>query len=183
MVIRPPRRQPIRRPEDPATDLELLVSAGTPVGDVMTRTLVCVRSDLGLDAIRNVVCRRSVVAVAVVDAAHEVIGLLYTDRVLARPDDFEGPFACGTDVGPTRLGATRTRPSARDLMTEAYAIPMDTSVAQVATLMSCRALRAVIIVDDHRWVVGMLTSEDLVGWLALQTGFVAPARTELRRGS
>ena len=176
LPIRSPRRQAIQRPEDPGSGLDLLVAADTPIGEVMTRTLVCVRADMLLETVREVVQRRSVTVAAVVDDADEILGLLSVDKLAGR-DDFDARFARGTDVGGLveHLAPRRRRLTARDLLEgEAYALPMDTSVAQAATLLSCRSLPAVIVVDDRHWVVGILTCEDLVRWLALQTGYVAP---------
>lgn len=125
----------------------------TTVGEVMTRDVWCVRDDVGLDVVARVLRERRLGGLPVVDAAGRCIG------VVSLPD----------------LARAEGQKTVRELMSRlTFVLPDNASVSQAAALMALEGVHRLPIVTDDGKVAGIVTSLDLLGWLARQDGYVLP---------
>ena len=126
----------------------------TPVSSIMVADVWCAREDLTLARLRALFVERSVSGAPVVDAAGRCVGVVSTAD-LAR--------AAGGDR------------SVRDVMARVtFVLPDNASIAQAAALMAVEHIHRVPIVTDDGRVAGIVSSTDILGWLARQDGYVVP---------
>lgn len=134
------------------------------VGDVMTGEVVVAPVDMGYKEIADLLVRRSVSAVPVVDDEGNVLGVVseadllakleYSDRVPRHPLAVrwlsEGRRkACGDTAG--------------DLMSApAITVPATESVTRVARLMDAARVKRLPVVDESGHLVGIVSRRDLV---------------------
>ena len=149
----------------------------TPVRDVMTAHVLCVRSDVSLEALSSLLLERNITAVPVVDDRGSPIGVVSkTDLLQHRYDNGE------TEVVDTALDAgfhesTFAAATVADIMVP---VPItffeDAIVSQVAAVMAYERLHSLPIVGNDGTVVGIVSSLDVVGWYAQREGYVLGAR-------
>jgi CBS-domain-containing membrane protein len=134
------------------------------VGDVMTREVVTVTADIGYKAVADLMVRRSVSAVPVVDAERRVLGVVSEADLLAKLE-----YA---DRVPRHLLATRrmrndrqkaSGDTAGELMTApAVTIRAGKSVTSAARLMEAARIKRIPVVDEDGRLVGIVSRRDLV---------------------
>jgi CBS domain-containing protein len=132
-------------------------SAGdrTCVGAIMRDEVVCVREQLSVEKLRRLLFDRGFSAVPVVNGAGEPIGVVSLFDLMRVPD--------GSCV--------------RDVMTRVtFAAPDTMSVSQAAALMAYENLDRLPVVSEDGKVVGMVSSIDILRWLARIDGYLAPDR-------
>jgi CBS domain-containing protein len=118
-----------------------------PITDVMSRDLVTARAETTTDQIVELLRRKHVGCVPIVDALGRAIG------IVTKLDVVE----C--------MGDGRT--TARELMMPfAFALGPSASVAQAAAMMSNEALHHVLVVDHDRTLIGVVSTLDIARWLA-----------------
>jgi CBS domain-containing protein len=134
------------------------------VGDVMTRDVVCVTPETGYQAIADLLVRRSVSAVPVVDPDRRVLGVVseadllakleYADRVPRHP------------LAVRRLRAEWSRAAgdtARDLMSSPpVTIRADATVSRAARLLDAARVKRLPVLDPDGRLVGVVSRRDLV---------------------
>jgi CBS domain-containing protein len=154
-----------------------------PVGEVMTRDVLCVTRDLSLGRLLALLLEHEVSGLPVVDAAGEPIGVvsktdvIHALRRLVADDDDDG---ADVDLGRLKLRFA-VQPGALDETTVAdimaplvFALPEAASVARAAAMMAYEGVHRVPIVDDGNVVIGLLSSADVLRWVAQQAGYVLP---------
>src|SRR5256886_13956978 len=134
------------------------------VDDVMTREVVTVAPGMGYKDIADLLVRRSVSAVPVVDADRHVLGVVSEADLLAKLE-----YA---DRVPRHLLATRRLRSGRqkaagdtagELMTApAVAIRPTETVTGAARLMEAARIKRMPVVDEQDRLVGIVSRRDLV---------------------
>lgn len=114
------------------------------IGDVMTRDVVCVTPELGLEALRALFLDRHISGVPVLDANGFPIGVVSKSDLVREPP----------------------RATVREVMTLiAFTLEETRPLADAIKLMVIEQVHRVVIVDQSGRVVGMLSSLDLVRWL------------------
>src|SRR5262249_50102003 len=63
----------------------------------------------------------------------------------------------------------------------AFALPESASIAQAAALMAYEGVHRVPVVSTSREVVGLISSLDVLRWLAQRSGFLVPPTTQQQR--
>jgi CBS domain-containing protein len=141
-------------------DLSVPTIAGlVPVTDIMTRTPVTARPDADADAVIGMLRSKHVGCVPVVDAERRPIGIVTKLDVLQ----------CGDD-----------RNTARELMMPiAFTLGERATVAQAAGLMCAESIHHVLVVDDDRALIGVVSSLDIANWLARNDRVVGRAQLDL----
>ena len=128
------------------------------LGDVLGVDTTCVRSDVTIETLTDLLVESGVRAVPVVDEARRLVGIVSKSDLLRRR---------GT-------GKTRTK-VASDIMTPlVHGLPEDAPVAYAISLMALEGLHEVPIVDAHSRVIGMITATDALRWVARSLGYVVP---------
>lgn len=151
------------------------------VADVMTRAVSTVRPETPLAEVVDLLLRRDVKAVPVVDERGHVVGIITGGDLLRRGDlrlrlglkqDLE------TDALREHLQAlTRSRLTARDVMTRPVrVVSPETDLAAVIDLMARHRVKRLPVVDQRKALVGIVSRADLLRAIAAapESGSVAP---------
>ncbi len=162
----------------------------TPVASLMTTRVLAGREDVSVEALTEIFIERGVGGVPVVDAQGRPIGIVSKTDVLRERHDTG-------DTGESHESRRRSRrgypaelgpgyhdePPARtvaDVMSRvAFTVSERASVAQVAALMAFEGIHRVPVVSDDGRVAGMVTTLDVLRWLAQQDGYLVPAQASL----
>lgn len=160
----------------------------TPVSAVMTVRVLAVRPDISLDALADLFLDRGIGGAPVVDEEGRPVGVVSkTDLVRGRlvtGDTGEAP-APGWHPrrGLFRVEAERgfhveALPGAvvADVMTPtAFTLSEDAPLAQAAALMAFEGVHRVPVVSHDGRVAGMVTTLDVLRWMAQQEGYLSSA--------
>jgi CBS domain-containing protein len=140
------------------------------VKDVMTADPICIGADTSARELARILESNGISGVPVVDSLHRIIGVASKTDLLrrcvegplgSRPGSFFESLAEGLDTGseldPEELGAVE------DFMTtEPVTCRADEPLGDVAHRMAEENVHRVIVVDQRRHVVGIVTSLDLL---------------------
>jgi CBS domain-containing protein len=159
------RRLPV--PRDTKRELELVqvqvpTSADkTRVADIMNRSVFCVGPDLSLAGLSELLLARGFSGAPVVDAAGRPIGVVTkTDLLRSRMDTREW----------------REKTVAELMMPVVLSVPESATIAQASALMSSERVHRLPVVSDSGVVVGIVSSMDVLAWLAEMHEYELPAR-------
>lgn len=153
----------------------------TPVAEVMTGDVLAVRPDVSVETLTGLLLERRIGGAPVVDEHGRPIGIvtgtdLITDRYLAG-DTAEDAGVRGGRVGTEGAGVHATAlasGSVAEVMTPiAFTIPERTPVSRAAALMTVRGVHRLVVVAEDGRVSGVVTTTDVVRWLARRGGFLA----------
>lgn len=131
------------------------VGERTPVKTIMIHDVFCVREQLSLAAVRQLFLQRGMSGAPVVNEAGEPTGVISKTDLLRFDEDATVAQAM------TRL---------------TFVLPENASVSQAAALMSLEGIHRLPIVSDDGKVVGIVTSLDILKWLAKVDGYLMPER-------
>jgi CBS domain-containing protein len=128
----------------------------SPLEEIMTASVRCVRTDVTAEAVLDLLREYAIEAVPVVDAQGRPVG------IVTKTDLFR----------ELQLGHGIRR-TAGDLMTRHVLwLPPEAAIASAAALMAAERIHHAVILADDRRVIGIVSSLDLLGWLARKAGFV-----------
>lgn len=166
-------RHPAEEPTSPAR--RTTSAARLPLAAVMTRDVVCVTADMHLSTLAALLVDRGFTGVPVVDDQGRAIGVVSrTDLVRARVDD----PGCDEDVAGFELdpgfhlepdGGARV---ADVMMPIVFTLPENATLSQAAAIMAYEGIHRVPVVTTTGAVVGIVTSMDVVRWLAENDGYI-----------
>lgn len=156
----------------------------TPVAVAMTGNVLCVREDVSIESLTALFLERGISGAPVVDAGGFAIGVVSkTDIVRERYENGES-----VDVEPVQVTQRRglsyalgegfhseavARGTVSDIMTPlAFTLHESTPISQAAALMAYEGMHRVPVVSDDGRVVGVLSSLDLMRWLAEDNGYL-----------
>jgi CBS domain-containing protein len=125
----------------------------TSVQAVMSRDVVCVTPGTGIDAVATLLIERGYSGVPVVDASGVPVGVVSkTDLVRASREiePHERDERCVGDI----------------MMPVAFSLAEDATLGMVASMMACEGVHRVPVVDAAGRIVGIVTTLDLVRWIA-----------------
>jgi CBS domain-containing protein len=128
----------------------------TPVSAILVPDVWCVSETLELPKLRALLVERAVSGVPVVDDCGRCVGVVSSADLARAPD-----------------GAGRVR----DVMARVtFVLPDNATISQAAALMALEHIHRLPIVTDDGRVAGIVTSIDVLRWLAQQDGYVVPMR-------
>lgn len=134
----------------------------TPVSRIMSLNVLCVTEEVSVTALASCLLDGGFSGVPVVDSGGQPVGVVSKTDVLRH--------------GMTAEGLVK------DIMTPmSFTLHEDQSVAKASALMAYEGVHRLPVVDDAGKVVGILSSLDVVHWLACKTGNAVPAPRS-RRG-
>lgn len=148
-----------------------------PVTGIMTKSVVRVRPDMTLEALADLLLRTGLSRVPVVDARGKVVGLVSKTDVLAehqqRGDTSEEeaparlPLRQGGAYEEPGMHVHAVGPTVADVMTSpVVALPETATVADAAELMAAYQLHGLPVVSPAGRLLGMVSSLDVLSWLA-----------------
>ena len=121
------------------------------IAELMSRNVACVRLDVSVDSIANLLVDGNLGAVPVVDSHDYPIGIVCkSDLVRARWDGVEAEPAIGADI----------------MTPLAFTLCEDQPLFDGAAVMSIEGVHHLPVVSADGKVVGMLSSLDFVRWIA-----------------
>jgi CBS domain-containing protein len=168
---------------DRATGQPAGPAESTPVSELMTRDVVKVDPDLGVEALTAILLERGISGAPVVDKKGRPLGIVSKTDVLrdqfSRGDSVEvanvslqrggveAPFDPGLHV------QREPGPLVRDVMTPlTFALPESASIARASALMALEGVHRVVVVNGGGTVSGILSSLDVLRWLAQSEGYI-----------
>lgn len=157
----------------------------TPVHRVMTTRVTAVRPDVSLESLAELFLDLGIGGAPVVDDVGRPVGVvsktdLVRDRFeqgdTAETDVRRGPGAPGrVEVGPGFHAEALPRATVSDVMTRtAFTVSEEAPLAQAAALMAFEGVHRVPVVSEDGRIAGMVTTLDLLRWLARQEGYLLP---------
>lgn len=137
------------------------------LGDILGIDVTCVRADVPLEKAREELTAEnaSARALPVVDASMRLVGILSRTDLIRH------------DAEKKR----RRRKAQPELVSEVmtplvHGLPEDAPVAYAISLMAFERIHEIPVVDPQGKVLGMLTSNDALRWVAGALGYVVPTR-------
>jgi CBS domain-containing protein len=163
-----------------------LPDPATPLAEIMSNTVVCVRPDTSLDEVATLLVRHAIGGVPVVDEHGRPVGIVSQVDILRTREEDGGTQAMRkVTARPRRRDPDDLEPgshvlepeplTARDVMSAVVlALHETASIGQAAALMAFEGVHRLPIVSDTGQVVGILTALDVLGWLGRRSGYLVP---------
>jgi CBS domain-containing protein len=129
-----------------------------PVSQIMSREVICAREDLEVAALMDLMVRRHIGCVPVIDERGCPIGMVTKFDLV---EQVQAGRARGAAM-PATAGAL--------MMPLAITLDERASVAHAAALMAIEDVHHVAIVADSGALIGVVSSMDIVRWLAINDG-------------
>ena len=166
-----PGSEPYAIGHDPRVDVSE-AAARTPLRDVISTNVACVRSDAGIDLAAELMIDRVVSCLPVVDAEGKLIGIVSKTDCLRTEIDAEEPVVDASVERGFHVEPLATRTVAEIMTPCVRALPEDAPVGFAVSLMAFESLHEVPVVTKDGQVVGVATALDLLQWLAERMGYV-----------
>jgi CBS-domain-containing membrane protein len=131
------------------------VGERTRISAIMTTDVLCVREDLPLVELKRLLFARGISGAPVVNERGEPIGVVSQRDLLSADEN-----------GVVTSAMTRLT----------FTLPDSASVSQAAALMSFEGIHRLPIVSEDGKVVGIVSSLDILRWLARVDGYLMPER-------
>lgn len=150
----------------------------TPLASIMTRHVVCVRPEIAIETVAQIMLDEGIGSVPVVDRADRLIGIVTKTDILRA--GWEGAAWELTDDGDEpRASGFHTEPLPRAVVGEVmtpfvFTLPTDAPIARAAALMAHEGIHRLAVVSHDGTVVGVVTSSDVIRWVAQRAGYVVP---------
>jgi CBS domain-containing protein len=154
----------------------------TPVLNLMTRNVICVRSDVTVNDLIMTLFENGISGAPVLDGDGRLLGIVSKADLLR--DSYEKVELAEDSLGRHSRGNAESHPRScvRELMTtNVSSLPESATVAEAAALMALEGVRKIPILDAKEQVVGIISASDVLTWLARQAGYVVPSRFPVRR--
>jgi CBS-domain-containing membrane protein len=133
-----------------------------PARRIMSREVVCARDDLEVGTLTDLMMRRHIGCIPVVDERGRPIGMI------TKFDLVEQLFAARSDRAaraPTTAGQV--------MMPLAISLDEHATIAHVAAMMALEDVHHVAIVAGSGALIGVISTMDIVRWLASNDGVLA----------
>jgi CBS-domain-containing membrane protein len=148
-------RVPISVDDAPADDRVPTIADQVPVRWIMSRDVICARENLDLDTLVELVVNHRIGCVPVVDSMGMPIGMVtkqdLVEHVLMPPVE-------------------RVLDVKHLMMPLAFTLDEHASVARAAAMLAAEGIHHVPVVSEGGQVVGVVSSSDIVRWLAMNDG-------------
>jgi CBS domain-containing protein len=128
----------------------------TRIGHIMSNELVCASAELELTPLLDLIARRHIGCIPVVDRRGHAIGIV-------TKTDLVETLAILLHADHDRAAPPKR---ARDVMMPlAITVPESATVAQVATLMVLEDIHHILVVCRENFLVGVVSTKDIVRWV------------------
>ena len=152
-------REPFCDPVVPRTAKVPTIADTIPACQIMTRDVICAREDLDLGALTDLIVGRHIGCIPIVDERGHPLGMVtkldLVEQQLAQRDP---------DPPPPSIIASQV------MMPLALTLDEHASVAHAAAMMAIEGVHHVPIVADSGCLIGVVSSMDIVRWLAENDG-------------
>jgi CBS domain-containing protein len=151
-------------------------AAATAVESIMSQTPVCVEAHTSLEKLVPLLVDLNVGGVPVVDVQGRPLGMVSKTDLLAEEAERVDADAVAAEFSPvgallaTDSGNGHLRHTAADLMSSPLvSIMVRDSILHAAQVMTARSVHRLGVVDDAGRLVGVVSTTDVVRWLATRT--------------
>ncbi|HEY5939131.1 MAG TPA: CBS domain-containing protein [Kofleriaceae bacterium] len=139
------------------------VAGSVPVTAIMSRDVICVHRNLEIEHVIDLLVRKYVGCVPVVDRANFPVGMITTRDLVAQ---LGGLFGQSSDSDETPHASELSPRTAEEIMLPlAITLDQTATVSQAAALMAHEGFHHLPVVASGR-VIGIVSSFDIVAWLA-----------------
>jgi CBS domain-containing protein len=156
---------------DPRLGRVPTIADRVPVTQIMTRTVTCARRDLDVTRLVELMVGHHIGCVPVVEEPGRPIGMVtkadIVEQVLAH-DRNESDSPSARSLVPCTAGEL--------MMPLAFTLGERATIAHAAALMACEDFHHVPICDDAGRMIGIVSSMDIVRWLARNDGYGSIAK-------
>jgi CBS domain-containing protein len=155
----------------------LAEATNTSISSVMTLTVITVRADFSIESLIELMLRHDVSRVPVIDGSGKLVGMVSKTDLVA--EQYQKGDIAEEETHFLRSDATRPYPPTgfhvhqipdavvADVMTRTVVtLPEDASIAGASELMAAHHLHCLPIVSKTGNLVGLISSLDVVGWVA-----------------
>lgn len=158
-----PRTAPAKNGLDASRKKFSMLADTTPVSALMSGNVMCVREDVSIDNVARLLIDRGYSGVPVIDDKGRVAGVVsQTDLVRHQWKDVSD-----------QAQAHENTAKAEDLMSRvSFTLNEGASVSQAAAIMAFESIHRIPVVDQWDRVIGIISSLDVMYWLACETGYV-----------
>ncbi|HEU4727101.1 MAG TPA: CBS domain-containing protein [Kofleriaceae bacterium] len=150
---------PLWEPEQLETPRVPTIADRVPVSQIMSRDVVCAREDLNIEALLELIVQRHIGCVPVVDERGRPLGMItkfdLVEQLLAARDPDPPPV-------PLMVGQV--------MMPLALTLDERATVAHASAMMAIEDVHHVPIVGDSGSLIGVVSTMDIVRWLAANDG-------------
>ena len=122
-----------------------------PVSAIMTRDIVCARSDLSIGALKDLLVKNHIGCVPIVDDRGRPKGIVTKLDLVERTE----PALTASEV----------------MMPLAITLNSHATIAHAAAMMSLEDFHHLMVVGSDHTLVGVVSTMDIVRWLARNDGF------------
>lgn len=151
-----------------------------PLADLMDRDVICVRLEMSIEALSALFLEKRISGAPVLDAAGNLIGAVGTNDILRNawdPPVWDRDAATGDE--PQVPNGYHLEPLPRATVAEimtpiVFKLDRDASIGQAAALMAYESVPRVFVVTPDGKVEGVVSSEDVLRWVAHSAGYVVP---------
>jgi CBS domain-containing protein len=154
-------RDPVCEPNEPTRTRIPTIADTVPASWIMSREVVCARDDLDIDALVELMVNRRIGCLPIVDRDGVPIGMVTKHDLV---EELLGK-RCSSDPVPM---------SARQLMMPlAFTLDEHATIAHAAAMMTIEGIHHVPIVAESGSLIGVVSTFDVVRWLAANDGLIA----------
>ena len=145
-------REPLRVPT---------IASLVPLTEIMTRDITCARRDLDAQRVAELMLQQHIGCVPVVEEPGRPIGMITKLDLVEQ--------LVGRDGRPPEGIAMHSAGAL--MMPLAITLDQHATIAHAAALMASEDIHHVFVVDDEGRLVGLVSTMDIVRWLARNDGF------------
>ncbi|HVV84432.1 MAG TPA: CBS domain-containing protein [Kofleriaceae bacterium] len=150
------------------------------VSTIMTRTVYCVQPEVGIDLLARLFLDYGVSGFPVVDAAGRPVGVVSKTDLLRylhdqglevsehATEDVDVLSQLGSGYHAVRVDSACVREL---MMPIVFAVTADTPIGRAAALMAGENIHRLPVLDAEGAVCGILSTLDIVRWLANEAGY------------
>lgn len=179
--------------EVPPVEPRAMRPAAVPITEIMTDAVVTVTTNVRLDVLAKVFLDCGISGAPVIDERGRPVGMV------SKTDLLQAAVAPLEEAGEAEVHSVRTaegvelefgpgfrpehlatRTVGEVMMPLTYAIPDTATVAQAAALMAHEGIHRVVVTSDDDSVVGLVSTLDVLRWMARADGYVLPERTRIQ---
>lgn len=167
-------------PEPPSFAPAVAEALQAPIRELMTRETICVSDDLPAMDLLALLLEENISGVPVVDERKKPVGIasktdllrvLYEGGSLEGPTRFRGSTGTEYEIEPGFQVAGDGGPKVRDIMMPfAFSMPETAPVINAISLMAMDGIHRIPVVNANGEVIGLLSTLDVLRWLALKAG-------------
>jgi CBS domain-containing protein len=151
----------------------------TPVRGIMSTPARCVSPEMPLATLSELFLHSGISAAPVVDASGKAIGVISKTDILRHVE--WSPAEAGRAAGEPRPVEGST---VADAMTElVLCLEADAAISRAAALMADEGVHRLVVTAPDGQAIGVVSSLDILRWLAAEDGYAPSPRASDRKGS